>query len=231
MKALILAAGEGRRMRPLTAQTPKPLLTVGGTPLLEHHIVRLREAGVTQMVVNAAYLAEQITDFCGDGARWGVSISLSKEPMPLETAGGIIEAMPLLGNAPFLVVNADIYTDFPYASLLRKDVMPACGHLVLVQNPEHNRAGDFSLIDNQVRPPGEHGEAGRGSLAGTLTFSGIAVYHPGFFAGFGRGKRPLKPLLDAAIADHRLSGERYDGVWSDVGTPDRLAALEAQVAP
>ena len=154
MKALILAAGEGRRMRPLTAQTPKPLLTVGGTPLLEHHIVRLREAGVTQMVVNAAYLAEQITDFCGDGARWGVSISLSKEPMPLETAGGIIEAMPLLGNAPFLVVNADIYTDFTYASLLRKDVMPACGHLVLVQNPEHNRAGDFSLIDNQVRPPG-----------------------------------------------------------------------------
>ena len=231
MKALILAAGEGRRMRPLTAQTPKPLLTVGGTPLLEHHIVRLREAGVTQMVVNAAYLAEQITDFCGDGARWGVSISLSREPMPLETAGGIIEAMPLLGNAPFLVVNADVYTDFTYASLLRKDVMPACGHLVLVQNPEHNRAGDFSLIDNQVRPPGEDGEAGRGSLAGTLTFSGIAVYHPGFFAGFGRGKRPLKPLLDAAIADHRLSGERYDGVWSDVGTPERLATLEAQVAP
>lgn len=218
-------------MRPLTAQTPKPLLTVGGTPLLEHHIVRLRAAGVTQMVVNAAYLAEQITDFCGDGARWGVSISLSREPMPLETAGGIIEAMPLLGNAPFLVVNADIYTDFTYASLLRKDVMPACGHLVLVQNPEHNRAGDFSLIDNQVRPPGEHGEAGRGSLASTLTFSGIAVYHPGFFAGFERGKRPLKPLLDAAIADHRLSGERYGGVWSDVGTPERLAALEAQVAP
>jgi MurNAc alpha-1-phosphate uridylyltransferase len=218
-------------MRPLTAQTPKPLLTVGGTPLLEHHIVRLRAAGVTQMVVNAAYLAEQITDFCGDGARWGVSISLSREPMPLETAGGIIEAMPLLGNAPFLVVNADIYTDFTYASLLRKDVMPACGHLVLVQNPEHNRAGDFSLIDNQVRPPGEHGEAGRGSLACTLTFSGIAVYHPGFFARFERGKRPLKPLLDAAIADHRLSGERYGGLWSDVGTPERLAALEAQVAP
>ena len=218
-------------MRPLTAKTPKPLLTVGGRPLLEHHIVRLKAAGVTQMVVNAAYLAEQITDFCGDGARWGVSISLSREPMPLETAGGIIEAMPLLGNAPFLVVNADIYTDFTYASLLRKDVMPACGHLVLVQNPEHNRAGDFSLIDNQVRPPGEHGEAGRGSLAGTLTFSGIAVYHPGFFAGFERGKRPLKPLLDAAIADHRLSGERYGGVWSDVGTPERLAALEAQVAP
>ena len=218
-------------MRPLTAQTPKPLLTVGGRPLLEHHIVRLREAGVTQMVVNAAYLAEQITDFCGDGARWGVSISLSREPMPLETAGGIIEAMPLLGNAPFLVVNADIYTDFTYASLLRKDVMPACGHLVLVQNPEHNRAGDFSLIDNQVRPPGEYGEAGRGSLAGTLTFSGIAVYHPGFFAGFERGKRPLKPLLDAAIVDHRLSGEIYGGVWSDVGTPERLAALEAQVAP
>ena len=218
-------------MRPLTAQTPKPLLTVGGTPLLEHHIVRLREAGVTQMVVNAAYLAEQITNFCGDGARWGVSISLSSEPMPLETAGGIIEAMPLLGSAPFLVVNADIYTDFTYASLLRKDVMPGCGHLVLVQNPEHNRTGDFSLIDNQVRPPSEHGEAGRGSLPATLTFSGIAVYHPAFFAGFERGKRPLKPLLDAAIAGHRLSGEMYGGVWSDVGTPERLAALEAQVAP
>ena len=182
-----LGSGEGRRMRPLTAQTPKPLLTVGGTPLLEHHIVRLRRQVSRRWSSTRLVLRSKLRIFVAT-ALDGCEYLLSSEPMPLETAGGIIEAMPLLGSAPFLVVNADIYTDFTYASLLRKDVMPGCGHLVLVQNPEHNRTGDFSLIDNQVRPPSEHGEAGRGSLAATLTFSGIAVYHPAFFAGFERGR-------------------------------------------
>ena len=209
-------------MRPLTDVTPKPLLQVRGKPLIEHHIERLRDAGVTDVVVNAAHLGEQIEDFCGDGSRWGVRLQISREAVPLETAGGIIEALPWLSDAPFVVVNGDICTDFPFETLLKIVINPGCGHLILVANPEHHPAGDFVLQGQYVQqPPTTDGEV----PTETLTFSGIALYHPAFFADYASGKRPLKPLLDQAIAEGRLTGQRFEGLWSDVGTPQRLAAL------
>ncbi|WP_425468415.1 N-acetylmuramate alpha-1-phosphate uridylyltransferase MurU [Parahaliea aestuarii] len=219
---MILAAGLGKRMRPLTDHTPKPLLRVGGKPLLQWHIEALAAAGVTELVVNAAHLGEQVADFCGDGSRWGVSIALSMEPEPLETAGGIQRALPLLGSEPFLVVNGDVWTDYPFARLLDCPVAPGGGHLVLVGNPPQHPRGDFRLEAGAVAGLGE-GEVG-------LTFSGIAVYSPGFFAALAPGKAALRPLFDAAIAEGRLSGERYEGQWQDIGTPERLAALDADLA-
>lgn len=223
---MILAAGEGRRMRPLTDETPKPLLQVRGKPLIEHHIERLRDAGVTDVVVNAAHLGEQIEDFCGDGSRWGVRIQISREVVPLETAGGIIQALSSLDDAPFAVVNGDIFTDFPFEALREIVINPGCGHLILVANPEHHPDGDFVLQGQCVQQPAT--KTGNGdSPPETLTFSGIALYDPSFFAGYARGKRPLKPLLDQAIADGRLTGQVFEGFWNDVGTPQRLAALNA----
>jgi len=211
-------------MRPLTDATPKPLLPVRGKPLLAHHIERLREAGFTDFVVNAAHLGERVAEFCGDGSRWGVHIQISRERVPLETAGGIIQALPHLSDAPFAVVNGDIFTDFPFKTLQDIVVDPAGGHLILVANPEHHPAGDFVLTGRCVRQPPSNKCPEEQSLK-TLTFSGIAVYDPTFFAGAAPGKRPLKPLLDRAIAEGRLSGQYYSGVWSDVGTPARLAAV------
>ena len=223
---MILAAGEGRRMRPLTDETPKPLLQVRGKPLIEYHIERLRDAGVTDLVVNASHLGEQIEDFCGDGSRWGVRIQISREAAPLETAGGITQAMPSLGDARFAVVNGDIFTDFPFETLREIVINPGCGHLILVANPEHHPDGDFVLHGQCVQQPAT--KTGNGdSRPETLTFSGIALYDPAFFAGYAPGKRPLKPLLDQAIADGRLTGQVFEGFWSDVGTPQRLAALNA----
>jgi len=211
-------------MRPLTDTTPKPLLPVRGKPLLAHHIERLREAGFTEFVVNAAHLAEQVAEFCGDGSRWGVHIQISRESVPLETAGGIIQALPHLGDAPFAVVNGDIFTDFPFKTLHEVGVGAGGGHLILVANPEHHPAGDFVLTGRRVHQPPSYKDPEEQALE-TLTFSGIAVYDPAFFAGAVPGKCPLKPLLDQAIAEGRLSGQYYAGVWSDVGTPERLAAL------
>ena len=217
MKAMILAAGEGRRMRPLTLTTPKPLLQVGGRALLEHHLLNLKASGFTQIVVNAAYLGRQIIEFCGDGSQWGLSISVSLEGAPLETAGGILNAMALLGDDPFLVVNGDVWMPYPFGGLKDVKLTPAGAHLVLVDNPAHNVSGDFSLAQGAVQPRAEN----------PLTFSGVALYDPAFFQGCVAGFRPLKPLLDQAIERGVVTGEQWLGAWQDVGTPERLASLDA----
>jgi MurNAc alpha-1-phosphate uridylyltransferase len=227
MKAMILAAGEGRRMRPLTEHTPKPLLKIAGKPLLEHHILRLKSAGFNEVVINTAYLGQQIADFCGDGSQWGIRLQISSEGAPLETAGGIIEALNWLSPEPFLVVNGDVFTDFPFENLRQLRPVSGHGHLVLVSNPEHHPGGDFQLTEGKVCQISELAPDGVGD---SLTFSGIAVYDPHFFSGYARGKRPLKPLLDDAIERERLSGEHFTGVWNDVGTPERFTALQQSVA-
>ncbi len=211
MKAMLLAAGRGERMGVLTAERPKPLLTIGGVPLIERHLARLAASGVHEIVINLSYRGAQIREALGDGARFGVAIAYSDEgEPPLETGGGIVEALPLLGRAPFLLVNSDIYTDFDPLAL-----PPAAAHtLVLVPNPPHNARGDFGLD-----------AAGRLTAAPPLyTYAGIAALDPELFAGLARGRRPLKPVLDAAIARGVVRGLLYDGPWLDVGTPERLAA-------
>lgn len=223
MKVMILAAGIGERMRPLTGHTPKPLLTVAGTPLIEHHIKNLARAGFTELVINVSHLAQQIIDYCGDGSHWGVSIEYSREDEPLETAGGICKALPLLGEAPFLVVNGDVWVDYPFERLFaRGPARPECAHLVMVGNPTQHPRGDFALDDQGwVRDlaPGATG----------LTYAGVGVYAPAFFSGIQPVKVPLRPLLDAAIRRGCLSGEFHDGHWEDVGTPERLRALDEAV--
>ena len=223
MKVMILAAGEGRRMRPLTDAKPKPLLEVAGRPLIEHHIARLSAAGFSEIVVNVSYLGQQLVDFLGDGSQWRVAISISEEQAPLETAGGIIQALPRLGDAPFLVVNGDVFTDYPFAELRETAPFERGAHVVLVPNPEHHPLGDFALQDDLVGqlPISE-------TVAGDLmvvTYSGIGVYTPEFFADSAPGRQSLKPLLDEAIARESLSGELHEGMWEDVGTPQRLTTL------
>jgi MurNAc alpha-1-phosphate uridylyltransferase len=176
------------------------------------------------VVVNASYLGDQVAAFCGDGGRWGLRIRVSREAAPLETAGGIIEALPLLGGAPFIVVNGDVYCDYPFKRLIDRAIDPGQGRLVLVDNPAHHPEGDFRLVDGKVEQPEDTVTADARSR-NTLTFSGIALYAADFFTGYDRGKRALKPLLDDAILRGHLSGERFEGVWNDVGTPERLAAL------
>jgi MurNAc alpha-1-phosphate uridylyltransferase len=211
---MILAAGRGERMRPLTDTTPKPLLRVGVRSLIERHLLALAAAGFRDIVVNLSWLGERIREALGSGSHWGVTIHYSDEgPVPFETGGGIFQALPLLGPQPFLVVNGDILCDFSFADLrLARD---ATAHLVLVDNPAHHARGDFSLERGRVRLPG----------ARTFTFSGIALYRPEFFAGCTAGRFPLLPLFKRAIAAGALSGEHYRGQWSDVGTPERLAEL------
>jgi MurNAc alpha-1-phosphate uridylyltransferase len=222
MKAMILAAGRGERMRPLTDDTPKPLLQVAGKPLIGWHLEALARAGITDIVINHAWLGRKIVERLGTGASLGVRIRYSAEGEPLETAGGIATALPLLGNEPFLVVNADIYTDFDFATLNR--VAPRLGaakalaHLVLVPNPEHHLQGDFALEGEQVR----------NRAAVMLTFSGIGLYAPALFAGIAPGTRAaLAPLLRSAMDAGRVTGQRHAGVWADIGTPERLARLDA----
>lgn len=220
MKAMILAAGRGERMRPLTDHTPKPLLQVAGKPLLVHHIERLAAAGFDQLVINHAWLGQQIEDYLGDGARFGVHIRYSAEHEALETGGGIARALPLLGAEPFAVVNGDIWCDFAPAQLRTALQGDDLAHLLLVANPEHNPNGDFQL------------QAGRLSAAGDgprLTFSGIGVYHPALFAACPAGAFPLAPLLRQAMAAGRVSGALHQGLWCDVGTPARLAWLDAEL--
>ena len=219
MKAMILAAGRGERMRPLTDHTPKPLLQAGGRALIEYPLQALHKAGIDKLVVNYAWLGEQLVGYLGDGSRWGVSISYSPEPPgALETGGGIKHALPLLGEAPFLVVNGDIWTDYPY---LPKPLSAGqLAHLVLVDNPPHHPEGDFALRDGEVSEDGGL----------RLTFSGIGWYHPALFDATPDGPFPLAPLLRAAMRDGRVSGEHYTGVWMDIGTPQRLAELDRQLA-
>jgi MurNAc alpha-1-phosphate uridylyltransferase len=220
MKVMLLAAGKGTRMLPLTQHTPKPLLQAGGRSLVEHQILKLKAAGFREFVINHAWLGEQLEAALGDGARLGVQIRWSPEDEPLETAGGILEALPLLGDGPFAVVNADVWTDYPFARLRDALAPGLLAHLVLVPNPGHNVRGDFVLADDGA--PALHGAA----AGQALTFSGIAVYDPRLFAGDHPRKCALLPFLQHAIAAQRASAERYEGVWQDIGTPERLQALD-----
>jgi N-acetyl-alpha-D-muramate 1-phosphate uridylyltransferase len=214
MKAMILAAGRGERMRPLTDHTPKPLLLVAGKPMIVHTIEQLVQAGYTELVINHAHLGAKIAAALGDGTQFGASIQYSPEgELGLETAGGIIHALPLLGKEPFLVVNGDITTDFDFASL--QTVTVDLAHLVLVANPDHHPDGDFGLTDGLVDE----------QAAEQLTFSGIGVYSPKLFDGLPEGSRKLGGLLRLAIRQQRVSGQKFDGFWLDIGTPERLHAL------
>ncbi len=222
MKVMLLAAGKGTRMLPLTATTPKPLLQAGGRSLIEHQIIKLRNAGFTEFVINHAWLGEQLEQALGDGSNFGVSINWSREGEPLETAGGILQALPLLGPAPFLVVNADIWTDFDFARLRTALIFGGLVHLVLVPNPDQHPQGDFSLVDGKLRQP----QAG---AVPRWTYSGIGVYNPSLFAGLNPGKYPLLPLLQRAIATDDAIGTLHQGEWEDIGTPERLQALDARL--
>ena len=221
MMAMLLAAGRGERMRPLTDLTPKPLLQVGGKPLIVWHIERLVDAGITDIVINHAHLGKKIEQALGDGSRFGATIRYSDEGTALETAGGIAFALQLLGEQPFAVVNGDIWCDYDFARLsgLAANMRQDNAHLVLVNNPPQHPHGDFGLRDGRVTDSGPK-----------LTFSGIGLYRPELFMQIPRGsKAPLAPLLREQIAAGRVSGEYHRGLWFDVGTPQRLAELDMQV--
>ena len=214
MKAMILAAGRGERLRPLTDHTPKPLLQVAGKALIEYQIEALVSAGIHDIIINTAYLGAQIEQKLGCGARWGVAIHYSPEQSALETGGGIFNALPLLGEKPFLVINADLWTDYDYSRLHLAEGDLA--HLVLVENPHHNLKGDFVLQAGRII----EAEAAR------YTFSGIGIYHPALFADCLAGAFPLAPLLRQATYAGHLSGEFFEGEWIDVGTAQRLEELD-----
>ena len=221
MKAMILAAGRGERMRPLTDNIPKPLLPVGGRPLIQWHVENLARAGFRDLVINHAHLGDQIEAYLGGGERFGVSIRYSREPIALETAGGIANALVLLGEGPFLVVNGDIFTPYDFSGArhagetLSRDGLEA--HLVMVDNPPYHLAGDFALIGGRVAETGKC----------MLTFSGIGIYTRRLFASVTPGSSAkLAPLLRAAMAAGRVGGEHFAGPWTDVGTPQRLADLD-----
>ena len=219
MKAMILAAGKGERLRPLTLHTPKPWVRVGGVPLIEYPLRARAAAGFTDIVINHAWLGQQIEDHLGDGSQFGVSIQYSPEGEPLETGGGIFQALALLGDEPFAVVNGDIWTDYEFAAL--RQPLTGLAHLVLVDNPAHHTSGDFSLSGGQV----QDGMSG----ADTLTYSGIAVLHPDLFRGCTAGAFKLAPLLRNAMAAGQVTGERLQGHWVDVGTHERLAEVESLI--
>ena len=233
MRAMILAAGRGERMRPLTDHTPKPLLKVGGKPLIVWHLERLAKAGFKDVAINHAYLGEQIEQALGNGAQWGLHIQYSPEKIALETAGGIANALHLLTdngtkNEPFLVVNGDTFTDFDLAALVprpqageglgRGAVFPNClAHLVLVDNPPQHPNGDFAIDADMLKNDGKL----------MLTFSGVGVYHPDLFADVAKGQpAKLAPLLRKAIDHNAATAQYYQGVWHDIGTPERLTQLD-----
>lgn len=214
MKAMILAAGRGERLRPLTDHTPKPLLEAGGRPLIAHLIDALARGGLRELVINHAHLGERLVECLGTGGAFGVRIRYSPEPLgALGTGGGVHQALPLLGPGPFAVVNGDIWTDYPFARLPR--TLTGLAHLVLVDNPEHNPGGDFAFAVGAV---GNEGKP-------HLTFSGIGVYRAELFDGCRPGSFPLAPLLRAAAGQGRVTGEHYRGEWIDAGTPTRLQML------
>ena len=221
MKAMLLAAGRGERLRPLTDRVPKALVPLGGKPLIAWHLERLTASGCREAVINVSHLAGQIVDYIGDGARFGVRVAYSREAEPLETAGGIAQALPLLGAAPFLLVNADIYCEVAFRPLLARNLGEALAHLVMVPNPPHRAHGDFALNDGAVGNEG----------APRYTYAGVAVMSPRLVEAVKRGeKAPLAPLLRRAADERRLSGELFGGLWQDVGTAERLAELETQLA-
>lgn len=215
MKAMLLAAGRGERMRPLTDLTPKPLLQIAGRPLIAWHLARLAAAGIADVVINLSWLGEQIAAALGDGSRHGLRIHYSREPWPaLETGGGIRQALPLLGDEPFVLVNGDVYTDVDFSAL---NLSPGdLAQLVLVPNPVHHPRGDFHLAAGRITE--QEGER--------LTYSGIALMHPDLLAHAEPGRFPLLPWLLKAREAGRLGGMRHDGLWIDVGTPERLADLD-----
>jgi len=218
MKAMILAAGLGTRMKPLTDTTPKPLLEVGGIPLIVWHIERLAHDGFKEIVINVAHLGYKIIDTLGDGSEWGVKIHYSDEQEEgcLESAGGIIKALPLLGDETFLVVNGDIFTDYEFQEH-RKLAEGILAHLILIPNPDHNPEGDFALDGNKVVDAKQY------------TFSGIGYYSPHLFDGVPYGKSSTIPLLRSAMKEGKVTGELFEGEWLDIGTPERLELLNAQL--
>ncbi len=217
MKAMILAAGRGERMRPLTDLLPKPLLAAGGKPLIVHHIEKLKAAGVTTLVINHAWLGHKLVAALGDGSALGVSIHWSAEESALETAGGIVQALPLLGSEPFLVINGDTWLDLDYRALVSQPLGDDLAHLWLVPNPPQHPQGDFSL------------QAGRVLDTPALTFSGVGLYHPAAFAGLPCGARKLAPLLRDWMVQGRVGGSLLAGEWRDIGTVDRLRELDEQL--
>lgn len=218
MRAMILAAGRGERLRPLTDRIPKPLVEVGGMPLIEHHIRSLAGAGFGEIVINQGHLGDQLPAVIGDGSRWGVTIHWSDEqPEALETGGGIHQALPLLGKSPFLVINGDVWTDYPFSRL--RAVKCDWAHLVMVPNPAQHPEGDFELRHARIRNDGNS----------KLTFSGIGVYHPRLFDGCTAGKFSVVPLLRTAMTNHLVTGEKYAGRWEDIGTLQRLEALRSEL--
>jgi MurNAc alpha-1-phosphate uridylyltransferase len=217
---MVLAAGRGERMRPLTDAAPKPLLMVGGRRLIEYHLERLAAAGFREVIINTAWLGDMIEATLGDGARFGLAITYSHErPEALETGGGIFRALPLLGSAPFLLVNGDVWTDIDFAALRRAPPAGSHAHIVMVNNPPQHPRGDFVLRQGHV----SEGEGER------FTYSGIGIYDPALFAGCAPGKFPLLPLLRRAIAARRLTGEVHTGRWYDIGTVERLHALDVEL--
>lgn len=228
MKAMILAAGLGTRMRPLTDHTPKPMLKVAGIPLIEHHVRNCARAGIRDIVINHAYLGEQIENYFGDGSRWGCEIHYSREGEPLDTGGGIFRALPLLrgeeqGDAPFIALNADVWTDYPLEKLLAISLSKskALAHLVMTDNPPQHPAGDFYLKDGLLSDVGE-GEK--------YTWTGLRVIHPALFEGCSDGVFSIVPLLKRAMREGKVSGEHYAGRWFDIGTPQRLQQINELLA-
>jgi len=222
VRAMILAAGRGERMRPLTDRMPKSMLQVNGKPLIQYHVENLVQSGILDIVINHAQFGDQIEGYLGNGKIWGARIAYSPEDEnPLDTAGGIVEALPLLGEEPFLTVNADIWTDFPFQQLLNLSEDLAnnranhLAHIVLVDNPAHNAKGDFSLSDDRVLNEGDS----------MLTFSGISVFKPEFFKDCVSGSTPLAPMIRQAVSQGQVSGSHYQGLWRDIGTPERLQEL------
>lgn len=224
MKAMILAAGRGERLRPLTDETPKPLIKVAGKSLIEYHLENLAKAGFNEIVINTAWLAEKIHQQLGDGSRYGVNIQYSDEGEALETAGGIINALPLLDDEPFIVINGDIWCDFDFSALdistLQKLNEKIQCHLVLVKNPEHNQKGDFALQDCMIKNTGDT----------MYTFSGIGIYNASFFIEQESGITPLAPIIRKKCQENLVSGQLHKGRWTDVGTLERLQDLEDQLA-
>lgn len=220
MKAMILAAGRGERMRPLTDRTPKPLLQVGGKALIVWHLERLAQAGFSEVIINHAHLGEQIEQALGNGSQWGLSIEYSAEGTALETAGGIAYALDRLGEQPFLVVNGDIYTDADFGHFSQALKPGLLAHLLLVDNPPQHPQGDFVLEHGKLVLEGKN----------RLTYSGVAVYHPRLFTQVVKGQSArLAPLINEAIAAGLASAEHHRGVWHDIGTPQRLADLDQQL--
>ena len=219
MRAMILAAGRGERLRPLTDKLPKPLVPIAGKPLIEYHLEALAAAGFKEVVINQGHLGDQLPAALGDGRRWDIHIHWSDEqPDALETGGGIFKALPLLGASPFLVINGDVWSNFSFARL--RAVKCDWAHMIMVPNPDHNSDGDFSLEGARIT---EHGHS-------MLTFSGIGVYHPRLFGSSKPGKFSIVPLLRTAMNKHLVTGELFTGAWDDIGTQDRLDHLAREIA-